>query len=373
MKGNVSVLIFEGGNPVSEIEKMLRDIRHVILLENIARIKRVASAGQIHLLTNYDDLAEKALAAGGVNLHRSNFSGVGFHFGRALQELVNREKMEHVLYLGGAGFPFLRTEDLEEVCLALLNSSPAVYSNNAVSADIVAFTPGSLINLITPPERDNNLVLAFREVAGAGHRLLKACSGFLFDVDTPADLLILADSPQAGPKVREALQRLNLDLSRLQRVKEVLKNGDYDDLLLLGRVGAPVITRINQTCKVRLRVFSEERGMKALGRDTRGEVVSLPGFFLQETGPRRFIQYIESVCKAAILDTRVLMAHLKPDISAGDRYLSDMGRWREMKEPFFREFTRYATCSAIPILLGGHSLVLGGIMTILDELSLIKN
>jgi len=368
-KNAVSVLLFEGGYPACETEKMLADIRQMILLDNLAKIREAASVGSIYLLTNRAHLAEKALARGCIVLERGSLTGDDFHFGRALRELINQEKLEHVFYMGGAGFPFLRAGDLEEAASALLaGSKPVIYANNAVSADIVAFAPGSLINQITPPGADNSLALFLRTETRVEHRLFKPCTGFLFDLDTPTDLLILAGSPFTGPKVREAIERLDLDLSRLQRAKEVIRNDNYDDILLLGRVGAPVMAKINQSWKVRLRVFSEERGMKALGRDKRGEVVSLLGYFLQEVGPKKFIQYLEKICSAAFLDTRVLMAHLKPDLPAEERYLSDLGRWQEMKEPFFREFTRCAVESDIPIILGGHSLVLGGLWALLDEL-----
>jgi len=367
MKDAVSVVIIEGGGPSSEIEKMLVSVRQAIILDNIEKMKKVGSIGAVYLVTNYADLAEKAAVQGGVLLRQTKPGEEDFHIGRVLQNLINQEKLEHIVYLGGASFPFLTVEELEHVCLLLLGSRPVIYSNNVMSADIIAFTPGNLINRITPPGQDNILAVALRDGTGIEHRLLKTSTGLLFDVDTPADLLILAGSPFTGPQAREALSALNLDLRRLERVKEVLK-GDYEDVLLLGRVGAPIIAKINKNWKVRLRVFSEERGMKALGREKRGEALSLLGFFLQEVGPQRFIKYIERVCRAAFLDTRVLMAHLRPGLSSEERYLSDLGHWQEMKEPFFRDLTRCAMNSEIPILLGGHSLILGGLWALLEEI-----
>ncbi|NLX90605.1 MAG: hypothetical protein GXZ07_03275 [Firmicutes bacterium] len=367
MKG-VSVVIFEGGAPASEVEKMLVRIRQAVLLDNIGKIKKVKSIGAVYLLTNYPALAEKVASYGGVIIKESGFAKGEFHFGRALRDLVNREKLERVVYMSGAGVPLITEEELEETCRLLLGSRPIIYSNNTMSSDIVAFTPGSLLNRILPPEQDNNLAVALSSGTGVEHNLFPPSTGFLFDLDTPADLLILAGSPLAGSRTRAALQELNLDFTRLERIKEVLKKGNYQDVVLLGRVGAPVIAKINRSLKVRLRIFSEERGMKALGREKRGEVVSLLGFFLQEVGPQRFIRYIEKVCSAALLDTRVLMAHLKPDLLTEDRYLSDLGRWREMKDSFFREFTRCAVESAVPILLGGHSLVLGGLWALAEEI-----
>jgi hypothetical protein len=367
MKQAVSTVIIEGGNPDSEVEKMLVSARQAALLDNIEKLKEVRSVGAIHLLTNYPTLAEKA-ATHGVNIHKSNSPEDKFHFGRALRELINREELEHVIYMSGAGVPLIRVEELQKICDFLLASGLIIYSNNTMSADIIAFTPGNLLNRIDPPEQDNILAVALSGGTGVEHRLFPASTGFLFDLDTPADLLILAGSTLAGPRLQVALKVLDLDLSRLQRVKEILK-GDYKDVVLLGRVGAPAMAKINRSLKVRLRVFSEERGMQALGRAKRGEVVSLVGFFLQEIGPQRFIRYLEGICSAALLDTRVLMTHLRPGLTAEDRYLSDLGRWQEINDPFFREFTRCAVESAIPILLGGHSLVLGGLWVLAEEIA----
>jgi hypothetical protein len=65
---------------------------------------------------------------------------------------------------------------------------------------------------------------------------------------------------------------------------------------------------------------------------------------------------------AAFLDTRVLLAHRGIEASREERFLSDLGRWEEIGEPFLREFTRAAVEAPIPVLLGGHSLMSGGLM-----------
>ncbi|MGI5882070.1 MAG: hypothetical protein ACOX7L_03265 [Dethiobacteria bacterium] len=363
----MSIVIMEGGNPTGDMQKMLVSARRAAIFDNIAKLKEVESIGTINLLTNYPLLAEKA-AAYGVKVHKSSTPQDGFHFGRALRGLINHEGLRHVIYMGGAGVPLIKAEELRDACEFLLIHRPVIYSNNTMSADIVAFSPGELINSIVPPEMDNILAVALSGGTGVEHRLFPMSTGFLFDLDTPADLLILAGSALAGAHLRAFLKGLDLDLAPLQRVKKVLR-GEYKDVALLGRVGAPAIAKINRSLKVRLRVFSEERGMRALGRQERGEVVSLLAFFLQETGPQRFFRYLERICSAALLDTRVLMAHLGPGLTAEDRYLSDLGRWREMGDPFFREFTRCAVESTIPILLGGHNLVLGGLWVLAEEIA----
>ena len=47
-----------------------------------------------------------------------------------------------------------------------------------------------------------------------------------------------------------------------------------------------------------------------------------------------------------------------------DRFLSDLGRWQDIRDPFLRGLTRAALEAPIPVLLGGHSLMSGGLMAL---------
>jgi len=367
MKDKVSAVIFEGGDAAGETEEMMVRVRHAVLLDNIGKMKNVDQLSSLYLLTNYSQLAEAADSLG-VNI--VNDSGVldnGFHFGRVLRQLINMEDLQHIFYMGGASIPLIGVDELAGLCSQLLNSSPIIFANNVQSADIIAFTPASLINYIDPPGQDNILAVTLRDSTGVNMKLLPHSLGFLFDLDTPADLLILASSPWTGEQARRAINQLELDLSSINKAKEVL-SGDYEEVLLLGRVGGPLISYINKNLKVRLRIFSEERGMKALGREESGEVVSLMGFFLERVGVYEFIRYLEKVSKCAFIDTRVLMAHLNLKPTAEERFLSDLGRWEEIRTPFLRDLTRAVKESHIPIILGGHSLVLGGLWSLVDEI-----
>ena len=366
MKDVVSVVIFEGGYPAGAVEKMITDVRHAVMLDNIVKMQQVPQIGPIYLFTNYPELAREA-ACMGVMVRENNLTVDQFHFGNTLQALINEEKLEHVLYMGGASIPLVTVEELTTICRDLLSTAPIVYSNNAQSADIIAFTPGMLINNIEPPQVDNILAIALKDGCGVEHILFPNTIGFLFDLDTPADLLILAGSPLAGPRTRRCLEGLPLDLSSLERAKAVL-GGDYEEAILLGRVGAPLIAHINKNLKLRLRIFSEERGMKALGREESGLAVSLMGHFLEEVGPRRFFAYCEQVAQCAFMDTRVLMVHFNMKLDAEERFLSDLGLWQELRHPLLREFTRAAVECSIPVICGGHSLVLGGLWALVDEI-----
>ena len=134
--------------------------------------------------------------------------------------------------------------------------------------------------------------------------------------------------------------------------------------MVAGRVGSHAWQYLERETACRVRLFAEERGMEAEGRAQDRSARSLLGFYLEEVGTERFFAALAELGDAAFIDTRVLLAHLAVQAGREDRFLSDMGRWQEIGEPFLREFTRSATEAAIPVLLGGHSLMSGGLMAL---------
>jgi hypothetical protein len=69
----------------------------------------------------------------------------------------------------------------------------------------------------------------------------------------------------------------------------------------------------------------------------------------------------------AFLDSRVILAHLGLRPSRADRFLSDLGRHEDVEDPFLRELTEGAARAAIPVALGGHSVVSGGLMALIEH------
>jgi hypothetical protein len=104
--------------------------------------------------------------------------------------------------------------------------------------------------------------------------------------------------------------------------------------------------------------------MEADGRGENGAARSLLGFYFDAVGPQRFFETLAELGDAAFSDTRVLLAHRRVSASRADRFASDLGDAEAISEPFLREFTRAAADAAIPVLLGGHSLMSGGLMAL---------
>ncbi|MDO9573762.1 MAG: hypothetical protein Q7I94_02115 [Candidatus Contubernalis sp.] len=364
MGQKVKAVIFEGGNPQSTPEKLMFEVRNATLLDNLEKMKKVGEIDKIFLSTNYNDLAREA-ASLGVEVIENN--EVNFHFGNMLQSIINDYSMENVFYFGGASIPLIQPEELSEICKILLSRPKVLLSNNSQSADLVAFRPASMINQIQLPPMDNMLANVLRDEADFDLELMPLSLGVVFDLDTPMDILLLAASSYTGERTREVIGNMDLDLDRIYKAKKVMA-GYYEDIVLMGRVGAHIIAHINTNLKCRLRIFSEERGMKALGRMDQGEVVALMGFFVEEVGIDNFFDYIERVAACALIDSRVLFAHFKLDLTETDRFYSDLGMYEKLQDPFAREFTQRAVESKIPVLLGGHSLISGGLWALVNEI-----
>jgi hypothetical protein len=361
----LDVVIFEGNAASSAVEAMLVKARHAALRDNLDKLLSLPEVDRIFLVTNRRELLP--LAGKKVHIEFNETKPAAFQFGRELTWMIDKHHIKAVLCMGGAAVPLIHTKELADACRLVLAKEGHYVTNNVQSADMIAFNPASVLSKYPPVATDNALVLMLRYDVGFKQNLLPVTLGTQFDIDTPSDLLILADSPFGGPSLRAALDDMKLNTEPVRRVKEVL-TGDYPDVALIGRIGAPAIARINHNFKVRLRIFSEERGMKALGRLDRNEVVSLLGYWIEEIGPERFFAYLAKTVSAALIDTRVIFAHFKQPLSDADRFYSDLGQYEKIEDSFVREFTQAAMECPIPVLLGGHSLVTGCIWALVEQI-----
>ena len=366
MSKGVSVVIFEGSRPKSEVEEMMTRVRHAALLDNLDKMNRISYIEDVYLQTNQFELAKLAEQFGAA-VQLNNISPERFHFGRELQGVVKKYNLKRVLCLNGAGCPLISDLEIEQICHKLMKRDNLVYANNTQSVDILAFNVPEDFHNVELPATDNSLAMTLRDKLGLEMELMPHSLGLLFDIDTPSDVLILGDSPFPGVHLRSALDQLQLDYDRLKQAKAIL-GAEYEDVTLIGRVGAPIIGQLNARLKLRLRVFSEERGMKALGRIEAGEVISLLGFLIDHCGLENFFEYLSRVASCAFIDSRVLFYHYKLDLSERERFLSDLGQWQELNNPWLKTFTRLAMECPIPVILGGHSLISGSLWALCSEL-----
>ena len=145
----------------------------------------------------------------------------------------------------------------------------------------------------------------------------------------------------------------------------VLRSFDHT-ALLYGRISHHSWAYFQQKVACQTRVISEERGMRASGRLARGEVRSLLGLMAEQAGLDGMFAVLTRLASALILDTRVLMAHRRPWPSVEDRFHSDLGQVEAIEDTWLREMTRAALECGVPVLLGGHCLVSGGLYLLGD-------
>lgn len=358
----VSAVIFEGGRPRTSIEEEMATLRKAVVLDTVETLFRCGGVDQVILCTNFRDLAEEAAALGA----QVDFQTRRFRFGRRLLDVVERYRLARVIYLGGAAAPLFREEDWCSLAERLRRGRNVVLQNNVQSPDIIAFNPAEALFRIPAPASDNELGLALQQV-GLERILLPNSPRANFDVDTPTDALILRYSRRAGWRTMRVLDRLAWDDTVIRRAHQVMATPGAE-LVVAGRVGPAVVTYLNTNLPLRVRVFSEERGMKALGRQRRGQVVSLLGFLCERVGTREFFSLLAQCGQAVILDSRVLFAHWKKEFDDWDRFHSDLGRYELVRDGGLAEFTRAARECPIPVVMGGHCLVSGGLWLLAEML-----
>lgn len=363
MQEKVHMLIFEGGYYTTEIENKLAQVRQAVVVDLIDLAKKVRDIDRIILVTNHRELADIAGKMGA--LVEMDAPDKKFFFGESLRNVINKYHMENVIYFGGGAAPLITSDDLMKLAVALREQKNVVLTNNFDSADYVAFTPGMAINQITPDHMDNTLPKRLHNQAGLRLGVLENNLTNAFDIDTVMDALVLGVQPRTGVRTRKAIRDLQFDLSPLQAAKKMLVTPGKN-VLIYGRVNPNTMAYINSNAKCHLRILSEERNMRALGRIERKEVVSLLGYIMEKISPEACVEALEQICDCALIDTRVLFAHFAKDVSTSDRFYSDISMYNEIEDAFVRHFTKVLSEAKIPIVCGGHTLVNGGVWALLD-------
>lgn len=290
-----------------------------------------------------------------------------FHFGRRLADVVTRYRLTRIVYTGATSAPLLTRADLAAIAQAAREAEAAVIANNIHSTDWAAIAPAH--SIVAVPDRlhsDSALGWVLSREAGLTPRLWPRSPASVLDIDTPLDALIAVRHPQAGENLRAAVTASGWSGDRLEAVLRVMRTPDRR-LALIGRVPSWSMSLLEQKTQCWVRVFSEERGMRASGRLAGGGVHSLVANYLAAVGPDRFFADLAGMTDAALFDSRVILAARNVWPGDADRFASDLLLAGEIEDDFLREFTQAAAACPIPILFGGHSLVTAGLWTLLES------
>jgi hypothetical protein len=80
----------------------------------------------------------------------------------------------------------------------------------------------------------------------------------------------------------------------------------------------------------------------------------------------RFFETLATMGQAVFLDNRVILAHRRLWPSAADRFHSDLRQSDQVTDPFLRALTEEAMAAPVPVIMGGHSLVAGGMYALIE-------
>ena len=232
--------------------------------------------------------------------------------------------------------------------------------------DLLCLAPGFL-------PADNALPRWLEERAGVTVTDLRSRWRLGVDVDTPLDLIVLGDPAARDLHAAAPLSGERLG-ERLAALAGLLTNRRAE-LLVAGRVSTATLRWLESGVACRVRALVEERGLRAAtqlaqsGATTNSRPPrSVLGELLDRDGPEALAQIVARLADAAVIDTRVLLAHRHGFAesawpAAEDRFASDLLAPLSITDPWLRALTESAANSPSdhPILLGGHTMVNGGL------------
>jgi hypothetical protein len=327
--------------------------------------------------------AERALIA---ERHRTRFLDAGATaarivsgppddtpFGARLRALVRgaRPRPAGVVVLGSGAVPLATMADRRAFVETAAAGTPVALANNRFSADIVAIACGDRLLGLPDLPADNALPRWLEEIGGYDVKDVRQRWRLAFDIDGPLELVLLGREPTSRApdtaRVRERMAAVATTAADRRR-----------ELLLAGRVSTATLRWLETDVAARVRALVEERGLRAASALAQaaptGEAQRAPasvlGLLLDQDGPGALGRHVERLADAAVVDTRVLLAHrFGPDErgwpGAEDRFASDLLLPDQVGDRWLRELTESAANARIPVVLGGHSVVGPGLRLVM--------
>jgi len=317
---------------------------------DLVRVLHEAGIERIILVAQGDGLSGR-IEGSGVQVETQRGSDP-FHFGRTLQGIIDRYSLDGLLYFGSGSGGLLDTDRARTLLQFAKRDQAGAAFNNFYSCDYVAVSRAHDLLALDLPPLDNSLGFSLSDAGISCYSLPRELET-QFDIDTPTDVLLLAQSRLGGEEMHRFAQGIRHERPSILQVMSLLHRRDAQ-VMIIGRVNPITWANFEQEAACRTSVISEGRGMKSYP-SSKTTLIGL------EKGTGYFFERLARACDGAIIDTRPMLAqggHLPP---ASDRFASDLLDHASIIDPRWREFTLAASQAEVPVILGGHSLVSGGL------------
>jgi hypothetical protein len=304
------------------------------------------------------DRHHRAFVAAGAAQVRvvSGDAGDGLPFGERLAAIVPTLGVGGLVVLGSGAVPLARAPDYRELVGAAAGAHPRALANNRYSADVVAIADARAVLADPPDLDDDNGLPRWLEARGVPVDDRRGRWRLGVDIDGPLDLVLLGSRWAAAlPRPATAAVR-----DRLARLRSVVADARAE-ILVAGRTSPATLGWLERAGAARTRALIEERGMRTAPPGQRPPR-SVLGSVLDARGPAALGAELAGLAEGAVVDSRVLLAHHRGADdqtwpSAEDRFASDLLDAKAVEDEWLRDLTASARDAAIPVLLGGHTLV----------------
>lgn len=279
--------------------------------------------------------------------------------GQYLLKIINRHSLDKIFYLGAGSCYFLTTDELKFISENTINGQ--FISNNPISSDFISFSSSDLTNeiILNFPNIDNYFSSYLMSKTSLKYLKMPVSLGSIFDIDTPNDFAILSkitnNSGRIGNYISQSIFK-NIDLDKFIKIL----SSKSSEIFIYGRINPLNLYMAEKNIPCKIRFLSEERGLKIRGKAS----ASLLEYIFKQENFDNFFKLFENICNGGIFDTRAIFSLFAGEYAQEDVYLSDMKIWQKIKNPFIKSFTKRVSESQVPVILGGHSIVNGGLMAL---------
>jgi len=269
-----------------------------------------------------------------------------------------------LIVLGSGSIPLATDEDATLLVEVAGTGEPRALTNNRYSSDVVSIGDAAILARVPDLPADNALPRWLESVAGVAVEELPDRARLGLDIDSPLDLELLRRDPRCPPALAKLAKSMAHRLEGAAQAFDELggiAGNPRRELLVAGRLSATALRELEVRTACRIRALVEERGLRASAAGQRPPASAL-GLLLDRDGPGEIGKLVARLADGAIIDTRVLLAHrLGADEAAWpspeDRYAADLLLADRVRDPWLQQLTLHAWAHAVPIALGGHSLV----------------